>query len=89
MGLKGVENRNLIVAQLELDALENKAVELLRNRLEKGAITTLTARVEPKEKDLIRVNGTFEDEEGHLSNFEVKFRVKQEQAQVVSWCVSG
>jgi len=87
--LKGAENINSIVARLELDALENKAVELLRSRLEKGTITTLTAKIEPKEKDLIRVNGTFEDKEGHLSNFEVKFRVKQEQAQVESWYVSG
>ena len=77
------------MALLELDALENKAVELLRSRLEKGTITSLTAKVEPKEKDLILVNGTFEDDEGHLSKFEVKFRVKQEQAQVVSWYVSG
>ena len=52
------------MALLELDALENKAVELLRSRLEKGTITSLTAKVEPKEKDLIRVNGTFEDDRG-------------------------
>ena len=74
---------------MELDALETKAVELLRSKLEKGSITALNARVEPQSKDLVSVNGTFEDPEGHLSKFEVKFRVRQEQAQVVSWYVSG
>jgi hypothetical protein len=74
---------------MELDALETKAVELLRSRLEKGSITALNAKVEPQAKDLVSVNGTFEDPEGHLSRFEVKFRVKQEKAQLVSWYVSG
>jgi|APFre7841882654_1041346.scaffolds.fasta_scaffold273510_1 hypothetical protein len=74
---------------MELDALETKAVELLRSKLEKGSITALNARVEPQSKDLVSVNGTFEDPEGHLSKFEVKFRVKQEHAQVISWYVSG
>lgn len=74
---------------MELDALETKAVELLRSKLEKGSITALNVRVEPQSKDLVSVNGTFEDPEGHLSKFEVKFRVKQEHAQVISWYVSG
>jgi hypothetical protein len=74
---------------MELDALETKAVELLRSRLEKGSITALNAKVEPQTKDLVLVNGTFEDSEGHLSRFEVKFRVNQDKAQVVSWYVSG
>ena len=74
---------------MELDALETKAVELLRSRLEKASITALNAKVEPQAKDLVLVNGTFADPDGHLSKFEVKFRVKQEQAQVVSWYVSG
>jgi hypothetical protein len=74
---------------MELDALETKAVELLRSRLEKGSITALNAKVEPQTKDLVLVNGTFEDSEGNLSRFEVKFRVNQDKAQVVSWYVSG
>ena len=74
---------------MELDALERKAVELLRSRLEKGSITALNAKVEPRAKDLVSVNGTFEDEDGRLSKFEVKFRVNQEEVQVVSWYVSG
>lgn len=69
--------------------LETKAVELLRSMLEKGSITALNAKVDPQAKDLVLVNGTFEDPEGHLSRFEVKFRIWQEQAQVVSWYVSG
>lgn len=77
------------MATMELDALETKAVELLRSRLEKGSITALNAKVEPQTKDLVLVNGTFEDSEGHLSRFEVKFRVDQDKAQVVSWYVSG
>ena len=75
--------------KLELDALERKAVELLRSRLEKGSITTLNAKVEPNAKEVVLVNGIFEDEEGHLSKFEVKFRVNQDRAQVISWYVSG
>jgi hypothetical protein len=74
---------------MELDALERKAVELLRSRLEKGSITALNAKVESRAKDLVSVNGTFEDEDGRLSKFEVKFRVNQEETQVVSWYVSG
>jgi hypothetical protein len=74
---------------VELDELEAKAVELLRTKLEKGSITFLSAKVEPQTKDIVAVNGTFEDTEGHLSKFEVKFRIKQEQAQVVGWYISG
>ena len=74
---------------VELDELEARAVELLRNKLEKGSITSLNAKVEPQTKDFVAVNGTFEDAEGHLSRFEVKFQVKQERAQVVSWYISG
>ena len=74
---------------MELHELETRAVELLRSKLEKGSITSLNAKVEPKARDLVAVNGTFEDSEGHLSKFEVKFRIKQEQAQVVSWYISG
>ena len=74
---------------MELDALETKAVELLRSRLEKASIKTLNARVEPEAKDLVSVNGVFEDPEGHVSKFEVKFQVDQERAHVVSWYVSG
>lgn len=77
------------MAPLELDALESKAVELLRSRLDKCKITSLTAKEDANERNLVIVNGTFEDEEGHLSNFEVKFRVNREQAHVVSWFVSG
>ena len=77
------------MATMELDALETKAVELLRSRLEKGSITALNAKVDPQTKDLVLVNGTFEDSEGNLSRFEVKFRVNQDKAQVVSWYVSG
>ena len=74
---------------MELDELETRAVELLRSKLEKGSITSLNAKVEPQAKDLVAVNGTFEDPDGHLSRFEVKFQIKQEQAQVVSWYISG
>lgn len=74
---------------MELDELETRAVELLRNKLEKGSITSLNAKVEPQMKDFVAVNGTFEDAEGHLSRFEVKFQIKQERAQVVSWYISG
>ena len=74
---------------MELDILENKAVELIRSILAKGSITSLNARVEPSDKELVCVNGTFEDGEGRLSKFEVKFRIQQEKAQVVSWYVSG
>ena len=74
---------------MELHELETRAVDLLRSKLEKGSITSLNAKVEPKASDLVAVNGTFEDSEGHLSKFEVKFRIKQEQAQVVSWYISG
>ncbi len=74
---------------VELDELEARAVELLRSKLEKGSITSLNAKVEPQTKDTVAVTGTFEDPEGRLSRFEVKFQVKQEQAQVVSWYISG
>ena len=74
---------------MELDALETKAVELLRSRLEKASIKTLNARVETEPKGLVSVDGIFEDSEGHVSKFEVKFQVSQEKAQVVSWYVSG
>lgn len=74
---------------MELDELETRAVELLRSKLEKGSITSLNAKVEPQTKDIVAVNGTFEDPEGHLSRFEVKFQIKQEQAQVVGWYISG
>jgi len=37
----------------------------------------------------VSVNGVFEDSEGHVSKFEVKFQVNQERAHVVSWYVSG
>ena len=74
---------------MELNELETKAVELLRSKLEKGLITSLNAKVEPQAKDLVAINGTFEDPEGHLSRFEVKFQVKQEEAKVVSWYISG
>jgi hypothetical protein len=74
---------------MELDALENKAVELLRSRLERGTITTLTAKVDPNDKELVTVDGKFEDERGRLSNFQVKFRVRQEEVEVLSWYVSG
>ena len=75
--------------KMELDALETKAVELLRSRLDKASIKALNARVEPEAKDLVSVNGVFEDSEGHVSKFEVKFQVNQERAHVVSWYVSG
>ena len=74
---------------MELDELETRAVELLRSKLEKGSITSLNAKVEPQTKDLVAVNGTFEDPEGRLSKFEVKFQIKEEQARVVSWYISG
>jgi hypothetical protein len=74
---------------MELNELETRAVELLRSKLEKGSITSLNAKVESQAKDLVAVNGTFEDPEGHLSKFEVKFQVKQDQAKVVSWYISG
>ena len=74
---------------MELDALETKAVELLRSRLEKASIKTLNARVENEPKGLVSVDGIFEDAEGHVSKFEVKFQVSQEKAQVVSWYVTG
>jgi hypothetical protein len=77
------------VVNVELDELEARAVDLLRSKLEKGLITSLNAKVEPQTKDFVAVNGTFEDPEGHLSRFEVKFQIKQEQAQVVSWYISG
>ena len=74
---------------VELDELEARAVELLRSKLEKGSITSLNAKVEPQTKETVAVTGTFEDPEGRLSRFEVKFQVKQEQARVVSWYISG
>jgi len=77
------------VVTVELDELEARAVELLRSKLEKGSITSLNAKVEPQTKDTVAVTGTFEEPEGRLSRFEVKFQVKQEQAQVVSWYISG
>ena len=77
------------MARLELDVLENKAVALLRDRLKSGTITVLNAKVDPNDKDIVLVNGSFEDASGHLSKFEVKFRVKQENAEVVNWYVSG
>jgi len=77
------------VVTVELDELEARAVELLRSKLEKGSITSLNAKVEPQTKETVAVTGTFEDPEGRLSRFEVKFQVKQEQARVVSWYISG
>ena len=77
------------MVSVELDILENKAVELIRTILAKGSITSLNARVDPTDKELAYVNGTFEDGEGRLSKFEVKFHIQQERAQVVSWYVSG
>ena len=79
----------MIVPRLELDVLENKAVALLRDRLKSGTITVLNAKVDPNDKDIVLVDGSFEDEAGHFSKFEVKFRVKQENAEVVNWYVSG
>lgn len=55
---------------MELDVLENKTVELL-SRLERSTIIALTARGDPNDKELVTVDGKFEDEARRLSNFQV------------------
>ena len=69
---------------MELETAERKAVELLRSRLEAGSITVLNARLETEPNDNIIVNGVFEDKKGNQRRFEVRFQIKQEQAQIVN-----
>jgi hypothetical protein len=80
---------HLRIFHLELEAAERKAVELLRSRLEAGSITVLNAKLETEPNDHIIVNGVFEDKKGNQRKFEVRFQIKQEQAQVVNWYVSS
>jgi hypothetical protein len=74
---------------LELDVAERKAVELIRSRLEAGAITVLSAKLEKEPNDQIVVDGLFQDQKGNQRKFEVKFQLKQDRAQIVNWYVSS
>jgi hypothetical protein len=74
---------------MELDVAERKAVELIRSRLDAASITVLSAKMETDPSDQITVNGLFQDQKGNQRKFEVKFQVKQEKAQVLSWHVSS
>jgi hypothetical protein len=74
---------------LELDVAERKAVELIRSRLDAGAITVLNAKLETEPNDLIMVNGLFQDQKGNQRRFEVRFQIKQDRAQIVNWYVSS
>jgi hypothetical protein len=74
---------------LELDVAERKAVELIRSRLDAGAITVLNAKLEKDPNDQIVVDGLFQDQKGNQRKFEVKFQIKQDKAQVVNWFVSS
>jgi hypothetical protein len=73
---------------LELDALETRAVELVRSRLQNGNITTLSAERSPSSQNQITVNGTFQDAEGNQRKFEVKFQIKEDKIQIADWSVS-
>jgi hypothetical protein len=73
---------------LELDALETRAVELMRSRLQNGNITTLSAERNPISQNQITVNGTFQDAEGRQRKFEVKFQIKEDKLQIAYWSVS-
>jgi hypothetical protein len=74
---------------MELDVAERKAVELIRSRLDAASIAVLSAKMETDPSDQITVNGLFQDQKGNQRKFEVKFQVKQEKAQVLSWHVSS
>ncbi len=74
---------------MELDVAERKAVELIRSRLDAGAITVLNAKLEKDPNDQIVVDGLFQDQKGNQRRFEVKFQVKQDKTQIVNWCVSS
>lgn len=74
---------------LELDVAERKAVELIRSRLDAGAITVLNAKLEKDPNDQIVVDGLFQDQKGNQRKFEVKFQIKQDKAQVLNWFVSS
>jgi hypothetical protein len=74
---------------MELDVAERKAVELIRSRLDAASITVLSAKLETDPSDQITVNGLFQDQKGNQRKFEVKFRVKQDKAQVIGWHVSS
>lgn len=74
---------------MELDVAERKAVELIRSRLDAGAITVLNAKLEKDPNDQIVVDGLFQDQKGNQRKFEVKFQIKQDKAQVVNWFVSS
>jgi hypothetical protein len=76
-------------SELELDVAERKAVELIRSRLDAGSITVLNAELESEPHDQITVSGLFQDQKGNQRKFEVKFRVKQDKAQIVNWYVTS
>jgi hypothetical protein len=73
---------------MELDVAERRAVELIRSRLDAASITVLNAKLET-DSDQITVNGLFQDQKGNQRKFEVKFQVKQDKPQVLSWHVSS
>ncbi|MGD0689056.1 MAG: hypothetical protein ABSA50_04725 [Candidatus Bathyarchaeia archaeon] len=73
---------------MELDALETRAVELLRSRLQNGNITTLSAERSPSSQNQITVHETFQDAEGRERRFEVKFQIKEDKTQIADWSVS-
>jgi hypothetical protein len=73
---------------LELDALETRAVEHLRSRLQNGNITTLSAERSPNSQNQVTVNGTFQNAEGRRRKFEVKFKIKEDKLQIADWSVS-
>jgi hypothetical protein len=73
---------------LELDALETKALELLRSRLQNGNITMLSAERGLSSQNQVTVKGSFRDAEGRERKFEVKFQIKDDKPQVAEWSVS-
>ena len=73
---------------MELDAIERKALDLLRNRLQDGNITVLSAKREPTAQDQVTVNGTFQDANGRQRRFEVRFEIKRGEPILLGWSVS-
>jgi hypothetical protein len=71
-----------------LDALETRAVELLRSRLQNEKLTTLSAERSLSSQDQITVNGIFQDAEDRQRNFEMKFQIKEDKIPIADWSVS-
>ncbi|MGA2791571.1 MAG: hypothetical protein ABSF00_12495 [Candidatus Bathyarchaeia archaeon] len=73
---------------MELDALETRAVEPLRSRLQNGNVITLSAERSLSSQNQITANGRFQAAEGRQRKFEVKFQIKEDKLPIADWSVS-